>query len=1238
MTTNPLEDNQFLEKLNSAHEREVFAKIISLDFEENPIEEITGSVTQGSINIDGSSAIRRTCSVTIVAQELNINDYYWGLNTKIQIYIGLRNNIDSKYPEIIWFPQGVFLLTTFNTSQSLTGWNISIQGKDKMSLLNGDIGGVITANSVDFGVLKKYIKDENGKDILIKEKYLLKDIITEAVHEYAKEPYHNIIVNDLDDLGLELMEYRGDTDMFMLYDLEINEVTNFTFNPAQKYWYKNEKGAYSEMRLEDVPAYDNRTKLNYGKFINVPTTVYTIDGDTYHPYSVIKVHYGEVVGYRVTDLTFAGELVGTIGQSITSAVLDKITAQLGNFEYFYDLSGRFVFQRKKTYVQTLFNNLERNEDNELYGTNSMDTSSYVYSFENSNLITAFQNNPNLLNVKNDYAVWGTRTSKATGTEIPIHIRYALDKKPETYVTYEGRVITTLSEEEYLKDKLEKARKEKEEKLEALLKYKKTPNPNGLSEDWWEILDWAKYYELLTGSYPKHNLGTYANNGNGADGMEMLPLDEYFHQPVETYARYEVNGWNYYQNGPIYIFDVFFTSDDPRDSVIGYTGHGCGCGHSYDYFVQRALEGKGTSYIYKPIVPELEFKTALQQAISDLLVPGIVKASLYGTDWREIIYQMARDHSLYGHNDDFEAVIGANNPDTYPSGITGYEQYYTDIYSFWRDLYTPVMRHCNSFFNEYIPASQSGHNLELEWNELLEQHKLYVKDYDLYNYVEVTEDFCYDPKVDYYIQGGDSASLLEYPEKIWKYVADSTGAGHIEELTPESYIKSKETTDMKGFYNEENEYCYGYQTATPIQIKSTGLISTYETDIQYFRRQSEKDFVPIEKNDDGNLYFEVDGDYFVYMGYKAVNNFGFDKTYYVRYGTAASGYVYEAALYFNSMHVYTLPDGSVPRSFSLGSTYKDTTTGESITIHNRTYYELSGEYGYVQVYSASTLPQAQYYYIKDDGEQSELYTNKIVVGKINHYYEEYDPLKGLAIEMKTLLKVKGTDEIKFGTIVGQYFPFGKKYYNAKTEQIQTLYWVFDRLYDNPGSEDKTISKAYITGNYAPTGWAIDLDRPEVLNFWFDFLDTDGELSQYSVPKIGIRPKTDNKGKVKAIYYRETPTVIFVDPDEDITEEKKLKPGYTFLRCPTHLEQLFTISAQGKSAHDQLNDLLYQHTYCTETITLTTLPIYNLQPNTRIFVHDEKSGINGEYIVTKLTVPLAYNGTMSITATKAVENMF
>jgi len=52
----------------------------------------------------------------------------------------------------------------------------------------------------------------------------------------------------------------------------------------------------------------------------------------------------------------------------------------------------------------------------------------------------------------------------------------------------------------------------------------------------------------------------------------------------------------------------------------------------------------------------------------------------------------------------------------------------------------------------------------------------------------------------------------------------------------------------------------------------------------------------------------------------------------------------------------------------------------------------------------------------------------------------------------------------------------------------------------------------------------------------------------------------------------------------------------------------------------------------------VPIYYLDVNTRIFVFDEKSGINGEYIIEKLSIPLTYNGTMSITAHKAVERLY
>jgi hypothetical protein len=88
----------------------------------------------------------------------------------------------------------------------------------------------------------------------------------------------------------------------------------------------------------------------------------------------------------------------------------------------------------------------------------------------------------------------------------------------------------------------------------------------------------------------------------------------------------------------------------------------------------------------------------------------------------------------------------------------------------------------------------------------------------------------------------------------------------------------------------------------------------------------------------------------------------------------------------------------------------------------------------------------------------------------------------------------------------------------------------------------------------------------------------------------------------------------------------------------MENLFTISGQGKSAKDEIDDMLYNYAYCIENITITAIPIYYLQPNTRIFVYDEKSGINGEYIMTKITLPLTYNGTMQITATKAADRIY
>jgi hypothetical protein len=56
-------------------------------------------------------------------------------------------------------------------------------------------------------------------------------------------------------------------------------------------------------------------------------------------YHIIKLEYGEVAGYkRLPELVYAGDLIANFGEKITS-ILDKIKQMLGNYEYFYNLSG-----------------------------------------------------------------------------------------------------------------------------------------------------------------------------------------------------------------------------------------------------------------------------------------------------------------------------------------------------------------------------------------------------------------------------------------------------------------------------------------------------------------------------------------------------------------------------------------------------------------------------------------------------------------------------------------------------------------------------------------------------------------------------------------------------------------------------------------------------------------------------------------------------------------------------------
>lgn len=414
---NALLDKYFLKQLFHQTNQTIYVKIISLDFNENPREEIQGRVASaGSINIDGKSAVRRTCNLSLITDKINLTDYFWTLDSKFKLETGLKNDINKDYPEIIWFKQGVFIITSFNQQLTYNNCKISITGKDKMCLLNGEVGGSFTVG-VDLAVYDDI--DEKGNKIT--RDLLLREIILYTLTQFGGEKLENIIINDLEDYGIELMSYAGETAMYFFRNVSTGYVNNLALSGTEEVYFNEQWQPINSSNIEYYslsPFYSNA----------LTATQVRLSINDSNLYQIIKIEPGQAAGYRKTGLTYpGGELEAKAGETITS-IFDKIVKEFSDFEYFYNIDGRFVFQKKKTYVNSAWSPIQQKAYVEVFS----DGAEYKYSFSNSEIITNFTNTPNILNIKNDFSIWGTR--KTETSDIDIHLRFAVDKKPIQYHT------------------------------------------------------------------------------------------------------------------------------------------------------------------------------------------------------------------------------------------------------------------------------------------------------------------------------------------------------------------------------------------------------------------------------------------------------------------------------------------------------------------------------------------------------------------------------------------------------------------------------------------------------------------------------------------------------------------------------------------------------------------------------------------------------------------------------------
>lgn len=379
----------FLLEFDMEKIKDQYVKITILNFNEKPIQEIQGRVTSGSVNIDGNSAVRRTCSLNIIAQDkendLTNIDSLISINKKINVEIGFKN-IANKYKEfdIIWFPIGIFVIVNLSITHNLADVSIGLNLKDKMCLLNGECGGTLPA-SVTFHEYDTI--NENGKYITVKPTIF--QIIQELVNHFGEEQLGKIIIADIDTKVKQVMKWTGTSPLYLL------------------------------------------TYAEDGKIQYHPTTNMDTVEEFNSPFNTFE--FGDDLGFIYVYFTYPGELIGNAGDTVVT-ILDKIKNTLGNYEYFYDIYGNFVFQEKKNYLNVSQATVEINKmQNEDYLID-MSKGKSVYTFDKSRAVISYVNTPQFNNIKNDFIVWGKR-STASGNKYPIRYHLSIDEKPRLDNSY-----------------------------------------------------------------------------------------------------------------------------------------------------------------------------------------------------------------------------------------------------------------------------------------------------------------------------------------------------------------------------------------------------------------------------------------------------------------------------------------------------------------------------------------------------------------------------------------------------------------------------------------------------------------------------------------------------------------------------------------------------------------------------------------------------------------------------------
>ena len=166
----------------------------------------------------------------------------------------------------------------------------------------------------------------------------------------------------------------------------------------------------------------------------------------------------------------------------------------------------------------------------------------------------------------------------------------------------------------------------------------------------------------------------------------------------------------------------------------------------------------------------------------------------------------------------------------------------------------------------------------------------------------------------------------------------------------------------------------------------------------------------------------------------------------------------------------------------------------------------------------------------------------------------------------------------------------------------------------------------------------LKTPSDMDYYLDFIDSNTAISQFNVNNIGRRTQVINKNDINCIFEPDIPDFIIIELGQPDTDEKRAEcesKGQKYIQVTTGIFNLLALGGQSNSAFNEIKTMLHEYTSYNESVTIQTIPIYNLEPNIRIGIRDVESNIYGDYMISNISIPLDVSSTMSISAIRALE---